>query len=287
MCVESLKVLGRRAVSVYLRTRFRGRSRLLHQVAPCLAPRGNVELVRIGDYVLPLDHSERATRMMAYGVYEADDLRFAETRIQEGDVVLDVGANVGYCAARFAKMVGPSGSVYAFEPSRTCLRNLYSLVDSNPSGPISVVPQGVAESSRSSTYFETGRTISHGYGRLDHRPSQRHTVTDESTVQVTSLDDFCRLSQIDQVDFIKIDVEGAEYAVLRGFGEMFRSGLRPNLMIEMSGGSKERDNRIKIIKLLRALRYTPRLASCDKLLDVENLAESSHLNVFWTCESNA
>ena len=51
-----------------------------------------------------------------YGIHEPIETKLVEGEINKGDVVLDVGANVGYFTLIFARLVGPNGKVYAFEP---------------------------------------------------------------------------------------------------------------------------------------------------------------------------
>src|SRR5918996_4770073 len=52
------------------------------------------------------------------GRYEAEELGLMRRLVQPGQTIIDVGANVGYTARFFAKIVGPRGKVYAFEPNR-------------------------------------------------------------------------------------------------------------------------------------------------------------------------
>ncbi len=278
-----MRALLRNAVKVYLRSPFRGKTRLLNASWPILSPPlGGIENVKIGEYTLPLDHNIRATRMMAYGVYEHRELKELSSLVPPGGTVFDLGANVGYCSARFAQIVGSNGRVFSFEPSHTCLENLRKLEASSESGVITIIPKGVAESSRTTTYYETEKTISHGFGRLDERPSDRHTVTREDQVDVTSIDDFCLENGVEHIDFIKIDVEGAEVAVLKGMHRWFASGKRPLLLLEMTGSSICRSENTEIAKILLPLGYQSfRMRGGLISVDVEQLEDGFHGNVLW------
>ena len=283
-----MKTLARKLLAMYLKSSLRGRSRFFDLLSGPLTPSGGIENVRIGDYVLPLDHRIRATRMMAYGIYERGDLDQLAKMVPEGATVIDLGANVGYCTARFAEMVGRSGRVFSFEPSPACLENLRKLEASNPSGAITIIPKGAAESTRTTTYFETERTISHGFGRLDDRPSDRHTITREESVEVTSIDDFCETQNIEQIDFVKIDVEGAEVPVLRGMQKTFAAGMRPLLLLEMTGGSKNEHENQTIAQILEPLGYQSfRLINGLQPIRLSELGESFHANVLWKSEPAA
>lgn len=52
------------------------------------------------------------------GVFEEHSTRIARRLIKEGDTVLDVGANIGYYSVMFSKLVGETGKVFAFEPTK-------------------------------------------------------------------------------------------------------------------------------------------------------------------------
>ena len=63
------------------------------------------------------------------GTYEREVLRLLPDLVEPGDVVVDVGANVGIHTARLAHLVGPAGRVVAVEPSPRCLDDLHRVVD--------------------------------------------------------------------------------------------------------------------------------------------------------------
>lgn len=247
-----------------------------------LAPRGWVESHRIGVYSVRLDHRVRACRMMAYGTYEWRGLGHLLRRLQSGGVVFDVGANVGYLSAHFAEAVGSRGEVHFFEPAGQCREFLEHLLASDGAGVLQANWCAVGESSGRGRFFETEHTLSHGFARLDRRPSERFTAVTESEVEVVSLDDYVAGKGIEGVDLIKIDVEGHELSVLRGFREGFERGMRPMLFVEATRGEAHDEGLRTVSHLLRRYGYRSYLPGVDLLpVDWEELPVGFHDNLLW------
>lgn len=285
---EGIKRWGRNCLRWYCQTGWRGRSRLIDTFSSRLAPLGAVETVRIGNCSLSLDHHVRAMRMMAYGVYEFDECQHLRQWIRRGDVVFDIGANIGYMSAQFALSVGPAGRVYAFEPSPTCHRLLCKVADSNPHGIIMVESLAVADESRNSVYYETEKILSHCFGRIDIRPSAIHQDISEYPIYVTTIDDYLDGNRLDRLDFVKIDVEGAEGAVLHGMQRTFARGLHPILLIEMTGSPLHLTERESINKLLTGLGYRSyRVAKRVERCDLGEISSGFHGNIVWLPSTEA
>jgi hypothetical protein len=105
--MERMKALVRHAMRRVYSLPIRGRTRLRQLADPFLMPANGVEIVQVGKHRVELDHRELATRNMAYLNYEVDELAWLRRFLQPGDVVLDVGANVGYMAATSRAWSGP------------------------------------------------------------------------------------------------------------------------------------------------------------------------------------
>jgi len=144
----------------------------------------------------------------------------------EGMTVFDVGANVGELTLLFSRFVGDDGVVHAFEAAAavhkklelvcgaTAKRNvvLNHLALSNKNGSIRL---HVYEDALSSFNSQAARPLKN-YG-LDFEP-----IGIEET-PATTVDDYCEKNKIEQIDLLKIDVEGAELQVLHGARRMLKS----------------------------------------------------------------
>jgi FkbM family methyltransferase len=155
--------------------------------------------------------------------YEPETFRFLRERCGSGNIVLDIGAHVGLFSVVTARLVGPGGRVFSFEPTPGTREILERTVRLNGLGDrIEVRDEAVTGSSGTARFFETGDPGSNA----------------------TSIDDFASSRSI-VVNCIKIDAEGNELAVLQG-GERVLREQRPAIALALhpsalqaAGGSLE------------------------------------------------
>lgn len=149
--------------------------------------------------------------LMEYGEWATDEVSLFEQLVEQGSTVYDVGANIGASALPLAKLAGLSGSVHCFEPQKYVFLKLCANVLVN--GISNITPNQVAISNTSddAVYFPFK-----DYQR-DHisggEPLQQ-SLRCGNRVNTTTLDEY-RL-HTEPVNFVKIDVEGHEVAVLEG-----------------------------------------------------------------------
>jgi FkbM family methyltransferase len=144
-----------------------------------------------------------------------------EVQLRPGDVAFDLGGNVGTSALVFSREVGPEGRVFSFEPvfHEVLRRNMRE----NGIANVTVVPEGVSDRSGELEFAITERGI-------DSRIDPDGVGSIRKMIPVTTLDDFCAREAIERIDFIKMDIEGAEELALRGAGEVIRR-FRPRWSI--------------------------------------------------------
>jgi FkbM family methyltransferase len=121
-------------------------------------------------------------------------------------VIVDLGGNVGFSAVYFA-MRFPQARIFTLEPDPAAFRSLLKNTEAFP-GIRSFPLAAAAENGTLTLHSSTGSTMSSSvYRRAQHAESHR--------VEAITLDEFLSLEGIDAVDILKIDIEGAEFDVLR------------------------------------------------------------------------
>jgi FkbM family methyltransferase len=163
-----------------------------------------------------------------FGVWEPDLTAWLRARLSAGDVVVDVGANIGYYTTLAARAVGPSGAVIAVE----CLPSIAAVLRQNialnqlHNVEVNVLAVGA---DRGETQVYSGGADNMGASSTNGEGSVA------ATVPVRTLDEILADRRSDRISFIKIDVEGDELKVLRGARRTLQT-LRPGaaVLVEVS-----------------------------------------------------
>ena len=168
--------------------------------------------------------------------FDADLLELAERRLSTDSIVWDVGSNVGTFAVAAAS-VAKQGRVYAIEAD-IWLAGLLRRTAAEPAyaGRIEVIPCAVAADAGVARFIIAARGRASNALELNGGRSQMGGVREVVLVPTLPLD--VLLDALSPPDFIKIDVEGAELAVLQG-AERLLCEARPSVYIEVDKASSE------------------------------------------------
>src|SRR5882762_7447241 len=162
-----------------------------------------------------------------HGGFELAERAFVGRFLRPGMTALDIGAHHGLYTLLASKRVGPSGRVFAFEPSPRERKALRWNVRMNRCK--NVVIEGLAlgnEEGEGSLYVVDG----HETGCNSLRPPALTGETSPIQVRVTSLDGWLGTHLAKSVDFIKLDVEGGELSVLQGAQRLLEGRPRPIIL---------------------------------------------------------
>ena len=166
-----------------------------------------LEYVEINGHKMFLDQYD-SLQLSIHGIHEPHETEVVKNEIKKGQVVLDIGANIGYYTLIFANLVGNEGIVYAFEPNPTNFSLLKKNVEINGYHNVTIIPNAVSDKNGKTTLF-LGKDNMVTHRIFDAQIDPRKTID----VDVISLDEYFK-NYNRRIDFIKMDVEGFLNSVL-------------------------------------------------------------------------
>ena len=234
-------------------------------------------------------------------IHEKETTELFKNEVKEGNIVIDMGANIGYFSLLAAKLVGKKGKVYSFEPEPRNFSYLNKNIELNKYTNVSAFQKAVSDKPGSVKLYicpyDTGHhTINQFEGIEKYNPKLSGLKKDFVEVESIVLDHF--LSQQKQkIDVIKMDIEGAEFLALSGMDRIIKENNNLKMFIEFfpllikeMGGSPE----AFIRTLLNEYKFTIFLipgdynASNKKLIKMNSYEEimgfckdeKDHVNLF-------
>ncbi len=163
-----------------------------------------------------------------YGVWEKIETDYILKEIQEGDVVLDIGANIGYYTLILAKLVGNSGKVFAFEPEPNNFNLLKKNVKKNRYQNVILENMALSNSNGKIKLYLAKQN------RGEHRIYRSKAVSNDFVeVNMMTLDEYFKnVPLIEKIAFIKMDVEGSEWGVLQGMRSLLEKKSKLKILLE-------------------------------------------------------
>jgi FkbM family methyltransferase len=190
--------------------------------------------------------------------------------IREGDIAFDIGANFGWYSCHLAQIVGEAGRVHIFEPTNA-IDELKSNLTLNRLESRCVLNQvALGEKEGTETLFIPEKLGTAFASLREHSYSRTRSIC----VPVQRLDDYVTANKIRDIAFMKADVEGAEYLVLKGAENVLKQ-YSPVIMLELQkvhteyfGYSPE-----ELISYLEGLGYHLFEIDKDKFGSVKKVSE--------------
>jgi len=156
---------------------------------------------------------------------DARELELIGSIVKQGFNVLDIGANIGFYTEVLSKLAGPKGCVHAFEPEATNFKyllhnceqfknvKLINKAVSNKTGPIKIYLSKMLN--------------------VDHRTYPVDDAAEVMEIDATSIDDYLKMNNISQIDFIKMDIQGFEMAALKGMEKTLKNNPEVKIITEL------------------------------------------------------
>ena len=183
------------------------------------------------------------------GTYEYKKQKAFTKTIKSGSVVYDIGGHVGFYTLLSSALVGSGGRVYVFEPLPRNIGFLKKHLKLNEVNNVQILSCAVSDSGKTMNFLEGPNSY---MGRLSPRGKIK--------VKAVTVDDLCLVGKIVPPDYIKIDVEGAEYLVLKG-AEGVLSKYKPVIFLSTHGDKVHQ----KCISFLKSLGFVFSAVSKDKM----------------------
>ncbi len=190
---------------------------------------------------------------------------FDRKLINEGDYVIDIGANLGYYSKLFSKWVGKSGKVYAVEPIKI-YNEVFKLATKNTKN-IVLYPYALGDEEKLITlvtksnngYLNTG--LPHVYDKQRDGDFEEQDFKFDAEMKIPNK----LFADMEKIDFIKCDIEGLEYIVLSNMKPIIEQH-KPKVQVEVWG-----ENETVMIDLFASIGYTPYKLYKGKLTDKSEL----------------
>lgn len=156
-------------------------------------------------------------------------------KIKEARVILDVGANIGSTALMFARL-NPNAVIYAFEPHNVTYKRALRNISINKFKNIELIQKGLGEQPRVVKLYEVAEN-NPGANRILEEGNDYPSTE----IEIDTIDNIVRQKNLATVDFIKMDVEGYEFSVLKGAINTLLK-YHPVLHIELDNGNLQQHN---------------------------------------------
>ncbi len=178
------------------------------------------------------------SQIYALKLYEPHIVAQFVKNIKEGDICLDIGANIGHHTIIMSQSTGKNGHVYAFEPITYIRQQMENSLELNGIKNVTTIPDALSNKEGKMTLFINPENVA-GSSFVNDAENEKLNV------DVKTLDSY----NFEKVDFMKIDVEGFEYNVLRG-AEQTIAKHHPKILFEFSPAYYRKNSPSDILDIL-------------------------------------
>jgi FkbM family methyltransferase len=210
---------------------------------------------------LLLDPGDLVARdILISGVWQPGVWQSISAGLSSGAVFLDVGAHIGYDTLKGSVRVGESGKVISFEPNPGTLKQLRENIIASRADNVIVEPIACTDAEQFLTLYDSTSEGNSGASSLSlaNADEARRGILPSYTVKGRPIDNVVRELGLNRLDVMKVDVEGAEYLVLRGarktllrFHPKLVMEVEPFQLVNMKTSVED------LVSLLKELGYGP------------------------------
>lgn len=171
-----------------------------------------------------------------FGGFEKQELKIFQLLLKPGAVMIDAGANIGLYSIIGSRLVGNKGKVFSFEPSKETFDLFLKNIELNKLKNIIPINMGlgnkIGDTLILSQNIESGdaeKYILKAENKMNNDDNVLNKIQMTESILLDTLDNFQLTNNIKKVNFLKIDVEGYEYYVLKGAENLLKNN--PEIII--------------------------------------------------------
>ena len=206
-------------------------AKLYHYVSKKILP----EFVNFNGFKIFLS-SEDAINFALFGYEnEAYEISLFKSELKIGNMVLDIGANIGLYSLIASKLIGEMGRVYSFEPDIVSFKNLKQNSIENFCKNIILINRAVSSTNGYASLAPSSNKSSRSGYHLIKQEKNLHSIK----VETVCLDDFLKNKE-KKIDVIKLDCEGSEFDALKGMENILRNNNDVKIFLEFNPSALNR-----------------------------------------------
>lgn len=186
--------------------------------------------------------------------------------LKEGDVVLDIGANMGYYVLIESNLVGDLGKVYAIEPVSSTIKALKRNIKLNNCENVEIFRVAVGDKGGKSSVYISDRSNLSAMERI----LTAGNIIGVEEVDVLTVDSFLEDKNIP--DLIRMDVEGYEYNIVRGMTKTLQENTK--ILMELHPHKLSKEQMEEMFEILKANNFKVKFAVYDHAVKENMILQS-------------
>ena len=226
-----------------------GRYGIVRKLARFLSYNLKPDWVEIEGEKMYLDKVD-ALSLSINGIHEKIITNLIKKEIHSGDVVLDIGAHIGYYTLQFANLVGPTGKVYAFEPEPKNFELLKKNVQINKHDNVVLIQKIVSDKDGIVEFFISK------FDSIGNKLFKSNEAGSSIKIESTTLDEYFKDLK-KKIDFIKMDIQGGEGKAILGMKNLLKENKNLKIIQEWwpDGLKQNHTNPEDHLKFLQHIGY--------------------------------
>ncbi|MEO8471020.1 MAG: FkbM family methyltransferase [Chryseolinea sp.] len=261
-------------INFFTDLKFRGSDRIANLTSNLLmpAPTGKLVIETIHGFKIKIDpvvDNGVERKLYRFGSYEKGTLNILNLFLREGDVFVDVGANIGLMTVYAATKVGSRGRVLSFEANPDTKRILDENVELNRLDNVTTFGFALGSAAGTSILY-SNLSINRGSASLNKLDEQ----SQQYSIEIRRLDNVQEAKR--DLKLMKVDVEGWELEVMKGSGSILSSPSAPGLVVEcntltssIGGKTSALYDFIKTVNSYKVFRLTHGKEKVSKLREIK------------------